>query len=320
MTENSSTPPYAVGIDFGGTSVKPALVQGVRIVKRATPFDPQGHSAEETLRLMEASVRELCAELPGVVPVGIGLPGLVDSENGIVHGLSNVQGWNEIPVSRILSERLKVPVILENDANAMAYGEWLYGAAANTRHAVCVTLGTGVGGGLILDGKLFRGAQLAAGEIGHTSIDLKGPSGPYGNLGCLEMYVGNHHISARALEAYSAAGVSAPARECTPQELDLAARNGCPVALKLWEAVGNELGAAFANIVWILNPDVIVVGGGVAKAGERLFPHIERSLQSRTSVVINRNLRIVPAILGNDAGAIGCAALALSAAGVPCPQ
>jgi glucokinase len=304
--------PFAVGVDFGGTSVKPALVQGAEIVKRAVPFDPQHHTAAETLQRMEDAIRELCVGLPGLVPVGIGLPGLVDSVNGVVHGLSNVSGWEEVAVSKILSERLHVPVILENDANAMAYGEWLYGAAANTRHAICVTLGTGVGGGLILDGKLFRGAQLAAGELGHTSIDLNGPSGPYGNLGCLEMYVGNHHISARALAAYAAKGLAAPTRECSPRDLDTAARSGCPIALELWAAIGNELGAAFANIVWILNPDVIVVGGGVAKAGDLLFPHIERSLKSRTSSVINSKLRIVPATLGNDAGAIGCASLALA--------
>ncbi len=308
-----NSPPLAIGIDFGGTSIKPALVQGSCILKHGKPINPQGHAAAETLNLMEQAIRELCSELPSLVPVGIGLPGLVDSANGVVHGLSNVVGWDEVPVSRILSERLGVPVILENDANAMAYGEWLFGAAANTRNAVCITLGTGVGGGLILEGKLYRGAQLAAGELGHTSIDMNGPSGPYGNLGCLEAYVGNHQISTRALAAYHSAGTPPPTPECTPLDLDRAARKGCLIALRLWETIGTELGAAFANIVWILNPDIIVVGGGVANAGDLLFPHIERSLKSRTSAVISEKLRIVPATLGNDAGAIGCAALALSA-------
>jgi len=309
----SPSQPYAVGIDFGGTSIKPALVQGSRIVTRGATINPQGRSAAESLDAMEQSIRTLCKDLPNLVPVGIGLPGLVDSENGIVHGLSNVAGWTEVPVSQILSERMQVPVVLENDANAMAYGEWLYGAAANTRHAVCITLGTGVGGALILEGKLFRGAQLAAGELGHTSIDLNGRPGPYGNKGCLESYVGNHHISARALAAYTEANIDAPSLECTPQDLAEAAHKGCPVAIRLWKTIGEELGAALANLVWILNPDIIVVGGGVAKAGNLLFPWIERSLKSRTSSVINSKLRIVPAALGNDAGAIGCAALALAA-------
>jgi glucokinase len=306
--------PFAVGIDFGGTSIKPALVQGSRVVQHGATIDPQAGSAAQTLDAIERSIRALCADLPGIAPVGIGFPGLVDSVNGVVHRLSNVPGWVEIPVSAILSERLGVPVILENDANAMAYGEWLYGGAANTRHAVCITLGTGVGGGLILDGKLFRGAQLAAGEIGHTSIDYHGASGPYGNLGCLEMYVGNRQISERALASYKSASLPPPTEECTPRDLDAAARAGCPVANQVWEAVGTELGAALANIVWLLNPDVIVIGGGVAKAADILFPHINRSLRGRCSEVITQNLRIVPATLGNDAGAIGCGALALEAA------
>jgi len=311
---DSHSLPHAVGIDFGGTSIKPALVQGKTVITHGATINPQGRTAAQTLDAMEAAIRVLCADLPSLVPVGIGLPGFVDSENGVVHGLSNVTGWTEVPVSQILSERLKVPVILENDANAMAYGEWLYGAAANTRNAVCITLGTGVGGALILEGKLYRGSQLAAGELGHTSIDLNGRMGPYGNKGCLEAYVGNHPISTRALAAYREAGIPAPSTECTPLDLTGAARKGCPVALGIWKSIGNELGAAFANIVWILNPDVIVVGGGVAKAGDLLFPHIEDSLKSRTSSVINSQLRIVPATLGNDAGAIGCAALALAAA------
>jgi glucokinase len=313
MNTNPSAP-FAIGIDFGGTSIKPALVQGSRIVRHGATIDPQTGSALQTLDAMEESIRGLCADLPGIVPVGIGFPGLVDSVNGVVHRLSNVPGWVEIPVSRMLGERLGVPVVLENDANAMAYGEWLYGGAANTRHAVCITLGTGVGGGLILDGKLFRGAQLAAGEVGQSSIDFRGVSGPYGNLGCLEMYVGNHAISERALTAYKAASLPPPTAECTPRDLDTAARAGCAVANQLWEAFGTELGAALANIVWLLNPDVIVIGGGVAKAADVLFPHISRSVRGRCSEVVTEHLRIVAATLGNDAGAVGCGALALEAA------
>lgn len=316
MSQNS-THPHAVGIDFGGTSIKPALVQGARVVQHGTPINPQEGTAAQTLDAMERSIRELCAPLNALVPVGIGLPGLVDSINGVVHGLSNVEGWHEVPVSAILSERLNTPVILENDANAMAYGEWLYGAAANTRHAVCITLGTGVGGGLILDGKLFRGAQLAAGEIGHTSIDYRGLKGPYGNLGCLESYVGNRQISERARAAYAAASLTPPSENCSPRDLDAAARGGCAVARQLWLEIGTELGAALANLVWILNPDAIVIGGGVANAGDSLFPHIKSSIRSRCSDIVTNNLRVVPAALGNDAGAIGCAALALEAARTP---
>lgn len=313
---NHSPKPLAIGIDFGGTSIKPALVSGDSIVRRGRTIDPQATgSAANTLREMESVIRDLCVSAEGPVPVGIGLPGLVDSIRGVVHGLSNVPGWTEVPVAAILRERLGVPVILENDANAMAYAEWRYGAAANSRHALCVTLGTGVGGGLILDGKLFRGAQLSAGELGHNSIDYRGLPGPYGNFGCLESYVGNNAISARALEAYAQAGTPPPASECTPKDLFEAAQNQCPVAIALWKAVGDELGAALANAVWLLNPDAIVIGGGVANAGHFVFEPLMVSLRSRTSRVVHENLRVVPAALGNDAGAIGSAALALDAVG-----
>ena len=313
---NSSSHPLAIGIDFGGTSIKSALIQESCILARGRTLNPQtGGGAENTLREIETVVRELCSGLPAAVPVGIGLPGLVDSVNGIVHQLSNVPGWREIPVARILRERLGVPVILENDANAMAYAEWRYGAARNTLHALCITLGTGVGGALILDGKLYRGAQLSAGEVGHTSIDYRGLPGPYGNFGCLESYVGNNAISTRALAAYAAAHLPPPSPECSPRDLSTAAEKGCPVAQSLWEKIGTELGAAFANAVWLLNPDAIVIGGGVANAGAFVFDPLQHSLRSRTSRVIHENLRVVGAALGNDAGAIGCAALALDAVG-----
>lgn len=312
---HSEIPSHAIGIDFGGTSIKPALVRGAEIVERGATIDPQTADAAAVLVAIEQSIRHLCRALPSLVPVGIGMPGLVDSEHGIVHGLSNVSGWSEIPVSQILGERLGVPVILENDANAMAYGEWKYGAAASTNHAVCITLGTGVGGGLILNGKLFRGSQLAAGEIGHTSIDYRGAKGPYGNLGCLESYVGNQWISKRAKHAYVAANRNAPSLECTPQQLAQAANDGCPIAKEIWDAVGDEIGTALSNVIWLLNPDAIVIGGGIAKAGNLIFEPIERSIKSRTSRVIHERLRLLPAMLGNDAGAIGCGALALEAIG-----
>jgi glucokinase len=303
----------AIGIDFGGTSIKSALVSGSEILKRGRLINPQGATAAQTIQSIEEVIRELCVDWPTLVPVGIGLPGLVDSTHGIVHGLSNVEGWEEIPVQRLLQERLRVPVILENDANAMAYGEWKHGAASQARHVICITLGTGVGGALILDGKLFRGAQLAAGEIGHASIDYRGKSGPYGSAGGLEEYVGNSQITERAEAAYAQAKVPPPSLPCTPEVLARAAHAGCPIAKSLWEAIGDEIGAALASAVWILNPDAIVIGGGVAKAGEILFGPLQKSIRSRTAPVIHTQLQIVPAQLGNDAGAIGCAALALEA-------
>jgi glucokinase len=305
----------AVGIDFGGTSIKSGLVKDGRIVRRGDAIDPQRCPNPDTLitALLDL-VAEFRKETPDLGGVGIGLPGFVDSQNGIVHSLTNVNGWNDVPLCKIIEERSGLPAIIENDVNSMAYAEWKYGAAHGAQHALCLTLGTGVGGGLILNGRLYRGAQLAAGEIGHASIDYRGRPGPYGNFGCLEEYVGNQQITDRAVALYAAAGSPKPPNECTPRHLSEAAASGDPVATDLWATIGDEIGAALASAVWLLNPDTIVIGGGVAQAGELLFAPIRRSVASRTLRLFHEHLRILPATLGNDAGIIGNAALVLDSA------
>jgi glucokinase len=175
-------------------------------------------------------------------------------------------------------------------------------------------LGTGVGGALILDGRLYRGAQLGAGEIGHTSIDYRGTPGMYSNPGDLEVFVGNQQIATRACWLYKVAGRDIEPEQCTPQHLAKAAADGDPVAKQMWENIGQELGTALVNTVWLLNPDAIVIGGGVAKAGDVLFNPIRRTIRQRTLPLFHDNLRVVPAALGNEAGIIGNAVLALEAA------
>jgi len=304
----------AIGIDFGGTSIKSAVVGSGAIVQRGKPIDPQATGSDALMDHLVELIEQLRAEHPDIAGVGVGLPGFVDSVHGIVHELTNVPGWKEVPLRQILHDRTGLPVTIENDAKAMAYGEFKHGAASAGRHVVCITLGTGVGGALIIDGKLYRGAQLAAGEIGHMSIDFRGRPGPYGSIGGLEEYVGNVQIAERAVQRYRAAGQEKSAHECSPADLAAAANRGDPVAAKLWDDIGLELGAALASVVWIINPDTIVIGGGVAKAGDLLFNPIRREIRQRTLGLVHENLRVVPAALGNDAGIIGNAMLALEAA------
>jgi glucokinase len=193
----------------------------------------------------------------------------------------------------------------------MAYGEFLHGAARGARNAICITLGTGVGGGLILDGRLFRGSRLAAGEIGHTSIDSNGPRGVYGTPGDLETYVGNRKIAERAARLFVADGRPRPVEKCTPADLAELAVAGDRIAIGLWDAIGTEIGAALISAVWLLNPDTIVIGGGIAAAGDTIIAPIRRTICERTSPLFHEQLRVVPATLGNDAGIIGSAELAL---------
>jgi glucokinase len=302
----------AIGIDFGGTTIKSALIEDGKIVQRGDVIDTlhTGDSSAiiDTLLLRVAQLREV---RPKCVAIGVGLPGIIDSVNGIVHRLSNVPGWNDVPLRDLLRRRTGLHAAIENDAKSMAYAEWRYGAARNGTNVICVTLGTGVGGGLILDGRLYRGSFLGAGEIGQMSIDYQGRTGNYGNLGALEKYVGNAQIAERAQQSYENAGKLLPIEQCSPAALAAAAHAGDTVAKQLWTQIGMEIGVALANVVWLLNPDSIVIGGGVARAGDLLFEPIRKTIQSVTMPTFYENLKILPAALGNDAGMIGSASVAL---------
>lgn len=305
----------AIGIDFGGTSVKPGVVAEGKIIEFAERIPTRSHpGAEALLGAVLRAVEELRGKHRDVAALGAGLPGMVDSVNGRVHELSNVPGWKDVDLTKLLEERTGLPVAIDNDANAMTYAEWLHGAGRDGVNVVCVTLGTGVGGGLILEGKLYRGSQLGAGEIGQMTIDPEGVPGHYGNFGALEKYVGNAQIGQRAQLLYREVGLTKSEEECSPIALQAAADGGDTIARKVWQEVGFHLGITLCDIVWLLNPDRIVLGGGVARAGEYVFGPIRQTIRERTMKIFHDKLAIVPAALGNDAGIIGSAALALDKA------
>lgn len=310
--------PLAIGIDFGGTTIKSALIEDGRVIHRGQVIDTM-HTGDSSaiIEALLATVSQLRMEGPETVAIGVGLPGITDSVTGVVHRLSNVPGWNDVPLRDLLAARTGLHAAIENDANSMAYAEWKYGAAREGRNVICVTLGTGVGGGLILDGKLYRGSYLGAGEIGQMSIDYHGRAGNYGNMGALEKYVGNAQIAERAQQLYEKAGRLVPLEQCTPLAMENAAHAGDAIAKQLWAQLGMEIGVGLANVVWLLNPDTIVIGGGVAKAGELLFEPIRQTIQSVTMPTFYENLKILPAALGNDAGLIGSASVALDSMQAP---
>ncbi len=305
----------AIGIDFGGTTVKAGVVADGKIVARIKPLrthDFAGHDA--LLSAIRAAIDELRTQSQEVSAVGAGLPGIVDSIRGRVYQLSNVPGWEDVALTSLLEKWTGLPAAIDNDANAMAYAEWLFGAGHEGVNVVCVTLGTGVGGGLILDRKLYRGSRLGAGEIGQMTLDPNGVPGQYGNFGALEKYVGHMQITQRAEKLYEETGLTKTKEECSPIGLEKSARAGDPIAAKVWAEVGFAIGITLCDIVWLLNPDRIVIGGGVARAGEYVFEPIRRVIEERTMKIFHEGLTIVPAKLGNDAGIIGSAALALDEA------
>jgi glucokinase len=313
-----SDTPLAIGIDFGGTTVKTGVVYQGNIIDHAPPIATRDfENPGELIAAMVRVAEDLRARHPHVAALGVGMPGFIDFGRGHVNMLTNVPGWTDIPLKRLLEEAVGLPAVVDNDANCMTFAEWKCGAGRGLRHLVCITLGTGVGGGIIANGDMVRGARHAAGEIGQTSIDYRGRRGHYGNLGALEDYIGNHEIAARALEMYADAGVRKSIADCSPAAMATAAHGGDQIAAALWDEVGRMLATAAMNCCWLLNPEAFIIGGGVARAGELLFNPFTRHLMAQLSAPFRDHLMILPAAFHHEAGTIGAAALALEAAGYP---
>ena len=307
------TSPLAIGIDFGGTSVKFGVCAGAEIIAGTEPIDTTAYYDQNPNALIEAitqRVKDLQKTHPQIRAVGAGIPGLVDYQRGHIFDITNVPGWIEIPFRNLLSEKIGLPVTVDNDANCMAYAEWHHGAGRGYTDLIAITLGTGVGGGLIIGGRLHRGAQFCAGEIGHTSIDHTRPHPG----GIIERFVGNRQIAAHAKKLYAAAGIDKETSECSPKAL---AETGDEIAIQVWQDVAGWLAIALGNAIWLLNPEAIVIGGGVAKAGPVLFDPLHQELQRALSPVLADNLKILPAKFGNEAGIIGSAAQAIAEASSP---
>ena len=312
MQDSSST---SIGIDFGGTSVKLGVCRGADLLHSDEPIITAAHPGPTALiNEMASRVAKLRGQFPDIIGVGVGVPGLVDYDRGFVHELTNVPGWKHIPLKQLLTEKTGLHTSVENDANAMCYAEWRYGAGRGMRNVIALTLGTGVGGGLVLENKMYRGSCFCAGEIGQMSIDSNGTAGHYGNLGALEKYMGNTQIAEHAVSRYAEAGIHKTVEDCTPKAISIAAQNGDDVARQIWSEIADWLGTALSSIAWLLNPDAFVIGGGVAQAGALLFEPLERKVQSMLSTVVYEKLKILPATFSNEAGIIGNAAMAADSA------
>jgi glucokinase len=304
----------SIGIDFGGTSVKLGVCRGAELLQIDEPIPTAAHPGPNALiGAMAERVAKLQQQFPNIAAIGVGVPGLVDFDRGFVHELTNVPGWKHIPLKQLLGEKTGLLTTVENDANAMCYAEWRYGAGRGLTNVVALTLGTGVGGGLVLDNKMFRGSAFSAGEIGQMSIHFDGKPGHYGNLGALEKYVGNNQIAEHAVQRYAEAGIAKDLTECTPKHIAIAAQNGDDIARQIWAELADWLGTTLSSIAWLLNPDAFVIGGGVAQAGALLFDPLQRKVQSMLSTVVWEKLQILPAKFSNEAGIIGNAALAADA-------
>ena len=265
--------------------------------------------------LAERVMTETMREVPGakIVGVGVGAPGPLDTKRGIVLLTPNL-GWVDLPLRQIIRDRIGLPAALDNDANCAVLGEWWVGAARGSRHAIGITIGTGIGGGLILDGKLYHGASDVAGEIGHTTIDVEGRRCKCGNYGCLEAYASGPNIALRAVEEIQAGAVSmlpslvgGDLRKVTAQTVYRAAKDGDELALEVVNDTARFLGVGIGNLLNVFNPEVVVVMGGVTLAGDHLFVPLRRETARRAFKPAVAACRIVPGELSGTAGVYGAA-------------
>ena len=289
--------------------MKIAVAEGAELASDLVRIPTRDHDGPDSLIDAIGSSVEALRQTHDIAAVGIGVPGAIDFEKGVTYNLTNVRGWTNVPLRDILKERIGLPTVLENDANCMAYAEFKHGAGQGFRNVVCVTLGTGVGGGLILNGELFRGSRFAAGEIGQMSVDLFGVDGPYGNSGALERYIGNRQIEEMAEQKYYDANRDVP-ENISPELLCQLANDGDEVAIEVWDKVATYLGSCLMSIVYLLNPDAIVIGGGVAHAGGVLFGPLREKLRGSLTGECFDDLTLTHAKFGNTAGIIGCSTMA----------
>lgn len=302
----------AIGVDFGGTSIKIGVTRGAELVDKAAPLPTQAfENPAAIMEAMCATMKDLQRRYPQVVAVGLGMPGWVDFYKGVLYQLTNVPVWNhQVPVREVMERELKLPVVLDNDANCMGYAEWKLGAGKGLDSLLCLTLGTGIGGCIVVHDRILRGRNVSAAELGQTSVDFKGRVGPFGNRGAVEEYIGNNEFAADAVARYSAAGIPKTLADCSPFALELAARTGDAVARQLYCDFAEKLGCLIMNMMYAFVPSACIIGGGVAKAGDLLFEPLEACLKAQLFPVHYDNLRLLPAHFGADAGLIGAGLMA----------
>ena len=311
--------PLAVGVDVGGTKIAVGLIdeQGRVVHSRRVPITD--HQPESVALQIAVLVADLADEHgPGISGVGIGLPGYVSKDRRSAQLVPNL-GWRDVQFYDLVHRHLKVPVILENDANAAAWAEFRFGAGRHVATMVLVTIGTGVGGGIVMDDRLIRGGTGMAGEVGHLTMTPGGRACGCGKLGCWEQYAsgsallriarehaGENRQSARLLLSK---GDGTP-EGVTGAHVTEAAQEGDPAALAAFDILAEHIAAGLADIVAVLDPELIVLGGGVSEAGDILLNPVEQAFRSNVVVTQQREgvaLRL--AQLKNDAGMIGAADL-----------
>ena len=314
---------YIVGIDMGATHMRILLSNfgATAIAEKEVSINiANGPAAciEQANTLMHEILAENGMDISMVAAIGVGVPGPIDSEAGMVIAPPIMPGWDRFPIRDTLEKLWGRPVSVNNDAELGALGEWAYGAGRGARDLAYIKVGSGIGAGLLIGGRIYRGSTGSAGEIGHLTMDNDGPLCTCGNRGCLEAFSGGHAIAKRAIEAIEQ-GRSTQMDRFSPQKISAkdvsaAAQRGDLVAQQIMEDAGEHLGVAIAGLVNIFNPDIIVVGGGVAQIGDLFLEPVRMAVAKRSLPAAAENVRITTAVLGRRASSLGAVVQALSLA------
>ena len=307
----------AIGVDLGGTKMLVGVVDAERNVSYRGAAPSIGLGQEELIATLERELEAAVDARPGVASIGLGIPCTIDRERGVAVSAVNLELAN-VPVRDLISNRLGLPVALDNDANAAILAEHRFGAARGAENAVMLTVGTGIGGGLVIGGEVYRGSTGAGAELGHVVIEADGPpcQGNCPNHGCVEALASGTAIAREGLAAAEGAPDSALGRAVADgatldgKEVTDSALDGDPIAIGVLEKVGRRLGVALASFANVFDPDVIVIGGGVIKAGDLLLDPARAELADRALPPMNQT-PVAAAGLGPDAGMIGAATMAM---------
>jgi glucokinase len=309
-----------IGIDLGGTNLRASVIdEEAKVLSRARVDTLAGEGPDAVLDRLAQLAREAVASaglaMSDITACGVGSPGPLDAATGVVIFSGNLPGWNNVPLAARMTDALGVTTFLENDANSAAWGEYWCGAGRGSSEMAIFTLGTGVGGSIIVGGTLHRGGDQMAGHLGHIILIADGRPCPCGSIGCLEQYCSATAVAREAREA-TEFGVRTglediPPAQITAQSVSDAAQKGSPFCRELLRRTGRFLGIGMATLVNVLDPQVIVVCGGMAAAGDLLFEPCRAAVRRLAMRPASERVKIVPAELGGDAGVIGAAGLAM---------
>jgi len=309
------SPGETIGVDLGGTKMLVGVLAGTDVVHESREAST-GQSEDELVELLVREVSEAKEARPGATAVGLGIPATIDHDRGVAVAAVNLP-LDDLPIRDLVAARVGLPVFVDNDGNVAALAEYLYGAAQGKPNTVMLTVGTGIGGGLVLGGEIYRGATGAGAELGHTVIQADGPpcQGNCPNHGCVEALASGTALGREGLAVAESSPDSALGRLLAAGEkidgraVTVAALDGDETAIGVFELIGSRLGVACSSFANIFQPDAIVVGGGVIAAGDLLLDPARREVRERALNPMNAT-PILEATLGNDAGMIGAAAMA----------